>query len=63
MIEPINTEEPEICVSCGKTTKYKWSDNIQYRSNYIEGVGQLCSECDSTSWWCSIKSDPEWYGY
>ena len=33
------------CVRCGKITKYKKTDNIDYRSGYIEGAGQLCFEC------------------
>ena len=38
-------EEYDVCVSCGKTTSYKKTDNIEYRSGYIEGAGQLCLEC------------------
>ena len=38
-------EEYDICVSCGKVTSYKKTDNIVYRSGYIEGAGQLCLEC------------------
>ena len=37
--------EIEICISCGKETKYKKSDNITHRQDYIEGAGQLCLEC------------------
>ena len=37
--------EIEICVSCGKETKYKKDDNVTYRQDYIEGAGQLCLEC------------------
>ena len=38
-------EEYDVCVSCGKTTSYKKTDNIVYRSGYIEGAGQLCFDC------------------
>ena len=38
-------EEIEYCVNCGEKTKYKMSDHIDMRINYIEGVGQLCSRC------------------
>ena len=38
-------EEYDVCVSCGKTTSYTKTDNIEYRSGYIEGAGQLCLEC------------------
>ena len=37
--------EIEICVSCGKETKYKKGDNVTYRQDYIEGAGQLCLDC------------------
>ena len=57
MIEQINTEETEICVSCGEPTIYKRSDHIDYRFHYIEGVGQLCSDCNPTR----RIDDPEWY--
>ena len=38
-------EEKEFCIRCGKETSYKKSDNIEFRSGYIEGSGQLCFEC------------------
>ena len=38
-------EEVELCVSCGKETKYKTSDHIDSRSGYIEGAGQMCPRC------------------
>jgi hypothetical protein len=34
-----NEEEFDICVSCGKVTSYKKTDNIVFRSGYIEGSG------------------------
>ena len=37
--------EIEICISCGKETKYKKGDNVTYRQDYIEGAGQLCLDC------------------
>lgn len=38
-------EEVELCVSCGKETKYKTSDHIDSRLGYIEGAGQMCPRC------------------
>ena len=38
-------EKYDICISCGKITSYKKTDNIIYRSGYIEGAGQLCFVC------------------
>ena len=35
----------EKCVSCGVETSYDITENINYRSFYIEGAGQLCKEC------------------
>ena len=35
----------ETCISCGKLTNVKTTDNIEYRPGYIEGAGQLCLEC------------------
>jgi hypothetical protein len=40
--------ELEICISCGSETKVKKTDNIVYRSGYIEGAGQLCFKCSQT---------------
>jgi NAD(P)H-flavin reductase len=38
-------EEYDKCVSCGKPTSYKKTDNIVYRYGYIEGAGQCCFKC------------------
>ena len=43
-----NEEELDICISCGTETKYKKTDNIVFRSGYIEGAGQLCFKCSQT---------------
>jgi hypothetical protein len=32
----------DMCVICGKKTPYHYSDNIQNRFGYVEGVGQGC---------------------
>ena len=61
-----NEEKYDICVSCGKETSYKKTDNILYRSGYIEGAGQLCFVCSQirklhkTG---SYDEDPEWIRY
>tara|TARA_Y100001951_G_scaffold38170_1_gene30088 strand:+ start:3634 stop:3885 length:252 start_codon:yes stop_codon:yes gene_type:complete len=41
-------QEYDACVSCGELTKYKKTDHIDYRYNYIEGFGQLCFKCSQT---------------
>ena len=38
-------DETEYCVRCGTATRYKKTDNVVFRSGYIEGAGQLCFEC------------------
>ena len=38
-------KEMDICVSCGKETKYPKMLNIDLREHYIEGAGQLCPKC------------------
>lgn len=35
----------ETCISCGKITPVLKSTNINYRTGYIEGAGQLCHSC------------------
>jgi len=38
-------KELDMCVSCGKETKYPKNLHIDSRHHYIEGAGQLCDEC------------------
>jgi len=35
----------EKCISCGRDTGYSINDHIELRKTYVEGAGQLCSEC------------------
>ena len=37
--------EVECCVLCGRETEYTRQTLIQDRIGYIEGAGQLCSDC------------------
>ena len=47
--ETINSEEElEICIKCGTLTNVKKTDNVIYRSGYIEGARQLCFKCSQT---------------
>ena len=39
------TNEVEICVSCGAETSFKKGDDVTFRYGYIEGAGQLCFNC------------------
>ena len=44
-VEVPNEEEYETCVVCHKLTKVKKNTDIDIRSHYVEGVGQLCKRC------------------
>ena len=35
----------ETCITCKSETPYHISTDIEYRSHYVEGAGQLCKEC------------------
>ena len=37
----------DTCIMCGKETAYDFETHIDYRTGYIEGVGQLCLRCYS----------------
>ena len=44
-IEIINEEDYEKCIICSKLTEVRKDTDIEFRSFYIEGVGQLCEKC------------------
>jgi len=59
-------EEYDICISCGKITSYKKTDNVGYRSGYIESAGQLCFVCSQTRKLHKTGSydiEPQWNRY
>lgn len=33
------------CVLCGQDSPYEFETHIDYRVGYVEGSGQLCTEC------------------
>lgn len=35
----------DLCVSCGKETRYPINTPIDSRRDYVEGAGQLCEDC------------------
>ena len=37
--------EMEECIVCGVDTNEPKDKHIDYRYNYVEGAGQLCSKC------------------
>ena len=45
MNSPLNKEEYERCVVCGKTTNILVSTPIEMRENYEIGMGQVCVDC------------------
>ena len=40
-----NNTQTEKCIDCGKDTGVSINTHVDFRKNYIEGAGQLCSEC------------------
>ena len=42
------SNEVEICVSCGAQTSFKKGDDVTFRYGYIQGAGQLCFKCSQT---------------
>jgi len=64
--EKIKKEIFETCIKCGTLTTVKKTDNIIFRSGYIEGAGQLCFVCSQTRKLHktgSYDKDPEWTRY
>ena len=45
IIDDDSTSDYDVCVSCGKETKYKKTVHVDYRIGYIDGAGQLCPQC------------------
>jgi hypothetical protein len=39
------TSEMDECIVCGVDTNEPKDKHIDYRYNYVEGAGQLCSKC------------------
>ena len=48
----------EHCVICGAETPYRFNEHIDYRFNYVEGAGQLCSECGNKDQEVITEVDP-----
>jgi hypothetical protein len=43
-----NQKNPiEKCIICGVDTQYRFRTPIDFRYNYVEGAGQLCTKCGS----------------
>jgi len=40
-----NKKEKDKCVACDKDTPYSKDVNIDLRTCYVEGAGQLCENC------------------
>lgn len=41
----VQTHENDLCVLCGKDSGINKSTHVDFRYHYVEGAGQLCSEC------------------
>lgn len=44
----ISPNGKDLCISCDSESKYSHDTSIEYRTNYIEGAGQLCEKCYNT---------------
>ena len=44
-LAPKREPQSDKCVLCGTTTDYLKDTPITERNHYIEGVGQLCTDC------------------
>lgn len=42
----VNADGMELCVRCGKVTRYHKDVPIEERCGYHPGAGQLCLECN-----------------
>ena len=58
-------DEFEICIRCGELTTVKKTDNVVFRSGYVEGAGQLCFKCSQTKKMHKTGNygDNEWQRY
>jgi len=41
-MDKINIEK---CINCGRETGYSINDHVDSRKTYVDGAGQLCSDC------------------
>jgi hypothetical protein len=44
-LEYVSENKTELCVMCKADTNIPINMNINFRNNYVEGVGQLCVKC------------------
>lgn len=38
-------ENKDKCVMCGVETPYDVLTHVDYRYNYVDGIGQMCADC------------------
>ena len=41
----MSKDNRELCILCKTETPYHFSTDIEYRSHFVEGAGQLCKQC------------------
>jgi hypothetical protein len=49
VVQNESNTEFESCVMCNKLTNVPKMLHIDFRTNYVEGAGQLCFECNTKS--------------
>lgn len=50
----------DLCIICGKESAYDFNTHIDYRVGYVEGAGQLCSNCYNQGTDRNHITVPEW---
>jgi hypothetical protein len=51
----------EKCTSCGISTDFDTTSDINYRSYFVEGGGQLCKRCWDRIYEVSNDDDDDFY--
>ena len=44
------SQELEYCVVCGAETPFQKATPVALRTDYVEGIGQLCCRCAAELW-------------
>jgi len=57
-LETISKTGYDLCINCGKETKYLANTPIAERYNYVKDAGQLCDDCYIQIYGTEIK--PLW---
>lgn len=56
-MEVCKAKQYDVCVMCGDITEYQKNQPITSRRDFIEGVGQLCSDCFTKTYGRETKEE------